>query len=44
MHHRLIRLVLEIAVPARAEVLHVILLQLPLGRSHLHTSFNAIGS
>ena len=44
MHDRLIRLVLEVAVPARTELLHVILSQLLLGGSNLHASLNTIGS
>lgn len=44
MHYRLVKLVLEVVVPARAELLHVILLQFLLSRSHLDTSLNAISS
>ena len=44
MHDRLIRLVLEVAVPAGTELLHVILSQLLLGGSNLHASLNTIGS
>lgn len=44
VHDRLIRLLLEIAVPTRTELLHVILAQLLLGRPNLDTSVNAISS
>ena len=43
MHNRFIRLVLEVAIPARTELLHVILFQLLLIRSHFDASFNTIG-
>ena len=42
MHYRLIRLVLKVAVPARTELLHIILLQLFFSGPDLHTSFNTI--
>lgn len=42
MHDRLVRLVLEVAVPAGTEFLHVVLRQLLLGRSDLDAGFDAI--
>ncbi len=43
MHDRLVRLLLEVAVPAGTEFLHVVLGQLLLGWPDLDASFNAIG-
>ena len=43
MHHRLVRLLLEVAVPAGTEFLHVVLGKLFLGRSDLDTGIDPIG-
>lgn len=43
MHHRLVGLLLEVAVPAGTKFLHVVLGKLFFGRSDLDTRFNPIG-
>ena len=43
MHDRLVRLLLEVAVPAGTEFLHVVLGKLLLGRSDFDTSVDPVG-
>lgn len=43
MHDWLVRLLLEVAVPSRTELFHVILRQLFIGRTDFDTSFDPVG-
>ena len=43
MHHGLVRLVLEVTIPARTELLQIVLLQLFFSRPNFHTSLDTIG-